>query len=126
MSKVKGKPIKSSPIPTDVKYLDDYKTIFWNRTIGGFREGYFEYEIITETSELSEVLKIQQYDFSKSKQSRTVHAKVIIPAFAMKSFIQLFQNTLQNYESTYGQIPTATKAKKEEKVSTASNQPFIG
>ena len=89
----------------ETKYAEDYKEIFLNRVIGGFRDGYFEFELISELSDFEPTMKRAQFEFQKTQIKRTIHAKIIVPIYTMKTIANFFASTLANYEKTIGPIP---------------------
>ena len=109
-----------------VKYADDYKEIFCNRIIGGFRDGYFEIELITESSEFKPTMTKPQFEFPKTVLKRTIHAKMLVPIYSFKTMTKFLTDTLQNYEQTLGKIPDLPKQgeKKPNQVG-ASDPTFI-
>ncbi len=89
----------------ETKYAEDYKEIFLNRVIGGFRDGFFEFELISELSDFEPTMKRAQFEFQKTQIKRTIHAKIIVPIYTMKTTANFFASTLENYEKTIGPIP---------------------
>jgi len=93
----------------ETKYADDYKEIFWNRIVGGIREGFFEVELITETSDFEPMMKKPQFEFQKTVLKRTIHAKALIPIYSFQSMIRFMQDTMLKYEKVFGKIPEPSK-----------------
>jgi len=93
----------------ETKYADDYKEIFWNRIVGGIREGFFEVELVTETSNFEPIMKKPQFEFQKTVLKRTIHAKALIPIYSFQSMLRFMQETLTKYEQTFGKIPEPLK-----------------
>lgn len=59
----------------ETKYAEEYKEIFWNRFIGGWREGYFEFEVVTESTDFEPAMKKARFEFQKTVLKRIIHAK---------------------------------------------------
>lgn len=97
----------SSPAPDiEVTYDEKYKEVFVNRLLGGIRNGYFEYELISETSDFKETMKTPEFNFNKTVLKRTIHGKIVIPPMAFKEVVQLMEKQLVEYENIFGKIPT--------------------
>lgn len=90
----------------EVSKSDNYSEIFCNRIIGGIRNGYFEYEIVTETSDFKEAMKDPNFNFNKTVLKRMLQAKIIMPPSTLRQTIELLQKHLVDYETIFGKIPT--------------------
>ena len=106
-----------------VKYADDYKEIFWNRVVGGFRDGYFELEMITESSDFEPTMTKAQFEFQKTVLKRTIHAKAMVPLYSFKDMVKFMTQTLEKYEQTFGKIPEAPKPGEKKPEATSSSDP---
>jgi uncharacterized protein DUF3467 len=80
------------------------------------RPGYFEFDIASEDQDFSKAIASQPEDLTKAVTRRTLESKLILDPFTLKSLVQLLQNVLAQYESTFGQI--RTKQQHEEVRST--------
>lgn len=88
----------------EVSKSDNYSEIFCNRIIGGLRNGYFEYEIVTESSDFREAMKDPNFNFNKTVLKRIIHAKIIVPPSTLKQTIDIMQQHLVDYEVIFGKI----------------------
>ncbi len=111
----------------ETKYAENYKEIFVNRVIGGMREGYFEVELVAESSNFEPAMKVANFDFAQTTLKRTIHAKILVPAISFRDTVTFFQQQLTNYENTFGKIPTLDTIQEGKASKTNSSSPsFIG
>ena len=90
----------------EVSKSDKYEEVFANRILGGVRNGYFEYEIITESSDFAEAMKDPNFRFDKTVLKRTIQEKIIIPPSTFLEILSIMQKHKVDYESVFGKIPT--------------------
>lgn len=90
----------------ETEHHEDYRIIFVNQLHGGFRNQYFEFDIVSQVSNFEEPLKTPQPNYSKQVLKRILQAKLIIPPTELKSFIIFLQKTVTDYEKIYGTIPS--------------------
>ena len=110
----------------ETKYAESYKEIFVNRVIGGMRDGYFEIELVTESSDFEPTMRVANFDFNQTILKRTIHAKILVPANSFKDTVTFFQQMLTNYETTFGKIPTQNVVGEGKTTkASSSNQSFI-
>ena len=110
----------------ETKYAENYKEIFVNRVIGGMREGYFEFELVTESSDFEPTMKVANFDFTQTVLKRTIHAKILVPAISFRDTLTFFQQQIVNYENAFGKIPSPNVAEAKNPKISSSNQSFIG
>ena len=104
----------------EVECHKDYRIIFVNQIHGGLRNQYFEFDVVSQVSNLEEPLKTPQPNYNKQVLKRILQAKLIIPPMDLKSFIIFLQKSLIEYEKIYGTIPSpeeiARKTGKKDKL----------
>ena len=88
------------------KHDEKYKESFITTVVGGLRNGYFEYDLITETTDFENAMKGETYNFTKMVAKRTIQMKVLIPPIAFKDVVNLFMSQITDYEKVFGRIPT--------------------
>jgi len=103
-------------VDTDARYADDYKEIFVTRVVGGWRGGYFEYDLTSELSDFLDPIKTAEINFNKTKLKRIIHVKVIFPPVDFKDTVQLFESQLTEYEKVLGRIPSSKEIADKQKV----------
>jgi len=91
----------------EVVKSDKYEEVFANRILGGVRNGYFEYEIITESSDFTQAMKDPNFRFDKTVLKRTIHEKIIMPPSTFLEVLGIMQKHKVDYESIFGKIPTS-------------------
>jgi len=121
MSSKKTKPKKSTPDGS--KYADDYKEIFWNRVVGGARNGYIELDLINEETDSQLAIQTEPMDFKKAKTRRVIQAKVFIPIASFQSITTFMQDILESYPDLFGDIQ---QPKKKKDTTTSVLPSFIG
>jgi len=119
-TKPKNPPKK--PISGLSKYADDYKEIFWNRVVGGVKNGYIELDLITEETDFQPSIETESMNFKKAKIRRVIHAKALIPIASFQSITTFMQDILESYPDYFGNIQQP-KGKKD---TTAGLPSFIG
>jgi len=101
----------------ETEFHKDYRIIFANQFHGGFRNQYFEFDLVSQVSHLEPALKTPQPNYGKDILKRILQSKVIVPPMDFKSLVIFLQKTLENYEKTFGAIPSpeeiANKTKKD-------------
>ncbi len=96
----------------------DYRIIFANQITGGFRNQYFEFDLVSQVSNFESTLSSLQPNHGKNVLKRLLQNKVIMPPMDFKATVIFFQQTLEKYEKTFGVIPSpeelTNKSKKDD------------
>jgi len=123
-TKPKNPPKK--PISGASKYADDYKEIFWNRVVGGVKNGYIELDLITEETDFQPSIETESMNFKKAKIRRVIHAKALIPIASFQSITTFMQDILQSYPNFFGDITQQQQPKRKKDAKPSVLPSFIG
>lgn len=85
---------------------EGYRTIFQTGMYGGPRVGYFEWVIYTDETVADDALSTFPPDPAKTYIKRIIQCKLVMTPHQAKSLVDLLNQSVSNYEKTFGEIPT--------------------
>jgi hypothetical protein len=83
-----------------------YKTIVVNGLFGGMRPGYFELIVFTDELAGKDALGTINLAPERAYIKRTIHARLVMDPVTAKSIGQWFEQHIEEYEKTFGKIPS--------------------
>lgn len=85
----------------------NYRSIIVNGLFGGHRPGYFEAIVYSDELVAKDALGTISLAPERAYVKRTMQCRLIIDPVTAKSISKWFENHVDEYEKTFGRIPSA-------------------